>query len=229
MKSKVIELTEALVAELDDIENPDEKIETLNYIRTCISKASPFSNEPVDCVLWKKSETIHANNYNPNKVAPPEMKLLHTSVLMDGYTMPIVACDLVSTGEAPEGVKEYYEVVDGFHRNRIGKEYTDITQRLHEYLPISMLVKPLEERISATIRHNRARGVHGIRPMSEIVLELTRYGWDDEKICKQLGMELDEVVRLKQITGLKDAFMNHEFSKSWEQFKSKYYKGETEE
>lgn len=223
MNENILELTKSLVSEIEKIDNMDERIAVLNEVRKELSGASPFKEEPVDCVCWVKADTVHANDYNPNAVAPPEMRLLHTSIALDGFTMPIVSCDLKATGEAPEGTEEYYEVVDGFHRNRVGKEFTDIRTRLHDYLPVSMLIKPLEERISSTIRHNRARGTHGIRPMADIVLELSRYGWNDEKICKQLGMDLDEVLRLKQITGLKDAFMHHEFSKSWEEFESKYY------
>lgn len=218
MKNKLLN---ELIEEIKNIENIDERITAINNIKKELHKVSPLKDEPVDCVLWVKADTVHANDYNPNKVAPPEMRLLHTSIEEDGYTQPIVTADMQAAGECSE---EYYEVVDGFHRNRVGKEYKDIADRIHNYLPITLLVKPKEERISSTIRHNRARGTHGIRPMSEIVLDLTRYGWSDEKICKELGMELDEVLRLKQITGLKDAFMNHEFSRSWEEFENKYYK-----
>lgn len=221
--NKLDELIKEMKAEISGIESLDERVAALNKVREALHAVSPFQDEPADCVYWVKADAVHANDYNPNSVAPPEMKLLHVSIAQDGYTMPIVSCDLKATGEAPEGCEEYYEVVDGFHRNRVGKECADISKRLHGYLPVSMLIKPLEERISSTIRHNRARGTHGIRPMSDIVLELARYGWEDEKICRQLGMDLDEVLRLKQITGLKEAFMNHEFSKSWEEFDKKYY------
>ena len=194
----------------------DKKVSALNKIREILTEVSPFE-EPVDCIKWVKSEDVQANEYNPNKVASPEMKLLHTSIQLDGYTQPIVAYKLDNG---------HHEVVDGFHRNRIGKEYKDINNRIHNYLPLVILDKPLDERIGSTIRHNRARGTHQIRSMSDIVLDLTRQGWNEEEICKKLGMELDEVIRLKQITGLKDAFQNHDFSKSWEEFESKYYKGE---
>lgn len=224
MNETVEKLASQLAEEIEKIDNLEEKVQALNLARKVLAGSSPFKSEPADCVVWVKSETVHANEYNPNTVAPPEMELLHTSIALDGYTMPIVSCDLVATGEAPKGSGEYYEVVDGFHRNRVGKEYEDVSRRVHGYLPVSLLIKPLEERISATIRHNRARGSHGIRPMSEVVLELARYGWKDERICEQLGMEMDEVLRLKQITGLRDAFQNHEFSKSWEEFEKRYYK-----
>ena len=113
--------------------------------------------------------------------------------------------------------------MDGFHRNRVGREHKDIRERVHGYLPVSTIDKPADERMGSTIRHNRARGTHGIRPMSDIVVDLSEQGWDDAKICEKLGMELDEVIRLKQITGLKEAFSNHEFSRSWEEFERRYY------
>lgn len=82
--------------------------------------------------------------------------------------------------------------------------------------------------MASTIRHNRARGTHQIKDMSKIVKELAEVGWNDEKICRELGMEIDEVIRLKQIIGLKEAFQNHDFSKSWEEFEAKYYKDNDE-
>ncbi|MED0704804.1 ParB/RepB/Spo0J family partition protein [Aneurinibacillus aneurinilyticus] len=181
-----------------------------------LSSISPFS-EPVDLVRWVPADQVQANEYNPNKVSSPEMKLLHTSIKLDGYTQPIVTYHL------PNGK---YEVTDGFHRNRIGKEYKDINERIHGYLPIVVIDKPIDERMGSTIRHNRARGTHQIRSMSDIVIELAKEGWGDEEICKKLGMELDEVIRLKQISGLKEAFQNHEFSRSWEEFEKKYYEKE---
>ena len=213
MNTRIVELLLEVKKEFKGIKDIDEKVKMLNLIRTNIADISPFE-EPVDCVRWIPADKVKANEYNPNKVASTEMKLLHTSIKLDGYTQPIVAYKL-DNGE--------YEVVDGFHRNRVGKEYKDINKRIHGYLPIVVLDKPLDERIGSTIRHNRARGTHQIRSMSEIVLDLAKAGWTDEEICKKIGMELDEVIKLKQITGLKEAFQNHEFSKSWEEFEKKYY------
>ena len=212
--SRIEELEEELLSIIGKLEL-DEKVQELNKLKQRMLEVSPFSEEPVDCVIWVKAEDVQANEYNPNIVASPEMKLLHTSIKLDGYTQPIVTYDL-KNGKR--------EVVDGFHRNRVGKEFADISKRIHGYLPVTTLEKPLEERIGSTIRHNRARGTHQIRPMSDIVLELSKSGMTDEEICGKLGMELDEVIRLKQITGLKEAFQNHEFSKSWEEFERKYYK-----
>ena len=213
MNTKITEAISIIKNELEKM-NLDEKVQHLNLIKANIADISPFE-EPVDCVRWIKAEDVQANEYNPNKVAGPEMKLLHTSIKLDGYTQPIVAYKL-------ENGK--YEVIDGFHRNRIGKEFKDINKRIHGYLPLVIINKPLDERMGSTIRHNRARGTHQIRSMSDIVLDLVKSGWSDEEICKKIGMELDEVIKLKQITGLKEAFQNHEFSKSWEEFESKYYK-----
>jgi len=192
----------------------DERIRALNRIREELSEISPFT-DPVDLVQWIPAEKVQANEYNPNKVAPIEMGLLHTSIRLDGFTQAIVAYRLDH---------DHYEIVDGFHRNRVAREYPDIAERLNGYLPLSVINKPLDERIGSTIRHNRARGTHQIRSMSEIVITLTEMGWTEAKIGEYLGMELDEIIRLKQISGLKQAFQNHTFSKSWAEFERKYYK-----
>lgn len=218
MNRAISEAVNTIVNEIScmDLEN---KVEALNEVRSCLEDVSPFKSEPCDCIIWVKQDKIQANEYNPNHVAAPEMNLLYESIKSDGYTMPIVTYDL-GNGKR--------EIVDGFHRNRVGREHSDIKKRIHGYLPVSTIDKPEDERIGSTIRHNRARGTHGIRPMSDIVLELSQMGWSDSKICQKLGMDLDEVIRLKQITGLKEAFMNHEFSKSWEEFERKYYNKENE-
>jgi len=161
---------------------------------------------------WK----VHANDYNPNKVATPEMLLLKHSIEQDGYTQPIVTYYDKKNDE--------YIIVDGFHRYRCAKEFFDLKE-----IPVVVIHKTLRNRMASTIRHNRARGTHQIKDMSVIVKDLTGFGWSDEKICEELGMDLDEVIRLKQITGLKEAFQNHEFSKSWDEFEKKYYSEENKE
>lgn len=153
-------------------------------------------------------DKVVANDYNPNKVANPEMKLLKKSIEEDGYTQPIVTIY--------DKENDLYIVVDGFHRYRCAKEYFHLDE-----IPCTVIEKDIKNRMAATIRHNRARGTHQIKDMSIIVADLYKMGWSDEEICSQLGMELDEVIRLKQITGLKEAFANHEFSKSWEEYESK--------
>ncbi len=160
---------------------------------------------PVLNVKMVDINKVEANDYNPNKVAPPEMKLLRHSIEEDGYTQPIVTYY--------DKERDMYIVVDGFHRYRCAKEYFDLKE-----IPIVTINKDLENRMASTIRHNRARGTHQIADMSHIVLTLTEKGWTEEQISKHLGMELDEILRLKQITGLKEMFADHEFSKSWEEF-----------
>lgn len=187
----------------------EKRIEAINSLKIKLHEISPFKNEPVDCVLWVPADQVEANDYNPNNVALPEMKLLQLSIEEDGYTQPIVAY----------GTNNYFEVVDGFHRNRVGKECKEVKERLHGHLPITIINHDREDksdRIASTIRHNRARGKHQVTAMSDIVLELSRRNWSDKKIAKELGMEPDEVLRLKQITGLAELFADEEFSEAWE-------------
>ena len=153
-------------------------------------------------------EKIQANAYNPNKVAPPEMKLLYLSIKEDGYTQPVV-CYYIAD-------KDIYEVVDGFHRYLVMRTCKDIYKREKGKLPVAVIDKPLGERIASTIRHNRARGSHDVDLMSNIVAELTELGKSNAWISKHLGMSADEVLRLKQITGLAALFKDDEFSKAWE-------------
>lgn len=194
------------MSQLEEVEL-SEKVEILNEIKAEIHRNSPFS-EPVDLVRWVPADQVEANGYNPNQVAPPEMKLLEHSIREDGYTQPIV-------GYYDEE-NERYIVVDGFHRNRVGKEKRDIKERIHGYLPMVVIEKSMAERMASTIRHNRARGTHGIQPMSKIVEELYFMGWSDKKIAIELGMEMDEVLRLKQFTGLGDLFRDRKYSTAWE-------------
>jgi len=204
IKSEIIEL----VRRLDGV-SVDVLVPLLNEIRKEIHAISPFRTEPVDCVLWVPNTSVAANDYNPNSVAPPEMKLLEHSITEDGYTQPIVSYD--------EG--ELKTVVDGFHRHRVGKESKAVKKRVHGYLPVVVINSEREDRndrIAATIRHNRARGKHRVDAMSDIVVELKRRNWSDEKIGKELGMDPDEVLRLCQISGLAEMFADKEFSEAWE-------------
>lgn len=187
----------------------DVRVDRLNRLRQEISKLSPFASEPVDTVQWVEAETVEANDYNPNTVAPPEMELLRLSILADGYTQPIVT----------HSNNGHHEVVDGFHRNRVGKECEDVKTRLRGYLPVVKIQTERADkadRMASTIRHNRARGKHRVEGMSEIVLALKRRNWSEKKIAKELGMDADEVLRLSQISGLAEAFKDREFSLAWE-------------
>jgi ParB-like chromosome segregation protein Spo0J len=187
----------------------EELIDSINNIKVELNKISPFKNEPVDCVIWVKNGKVVSNDYNPNKVAPPEMKLLYASIKNDGYTQPIVASK--DSGEIV--------VIDGFHRNRVGREFPDIEKKVMGYLPVVLIRDSQNDRnnrIASTIRHNRARGKHQVQAMSDIVIELVKRNWSDERISKELGMDSDEVTRLKQISGLSELFSDSDFSQSWD-------------
>jgi ParB-like chromosome segregation protein Spo0J len=206
MTTKIIEL----INELQSLDI-DSRINALNEIKIAMHNISPMKTEPVDCVLWVKNNSVHANDYNPNSVAPPEMELLRLSISADGYTQPIVSM-LEEKGETRE-------VIDGFHRNRVGKECEEIQKRVHGYLPVVTINEDrtkINDRVASTIRHNRARGKHKIEAMSDIVIDLKKRNWSDEKIAKNLGMDKDEVLRLCQIGGLVELFADKEFSQAWE-------------
>lgn len=195
----------------------EDKVNAINEMRELIHELSPFNTEPVDYVKWVKCDDVVSNDYNPNKVAPPEMELLEVSIINDGYTQPIVTWQ--------NSDKEKVEVIDGFHRNRVGKESKIVKQRIHGYLPTVIIRKSQEgknDRIASTIRHNRARGKHQIDAMSEIVLELKNRNWTNARVAKELGMDEDEILRLCQITGLEHLFSDSDFSKAWESSDSNY-------
>jgi len=201
-------LSNQICAELSKLPER-ERISALNHVRTALHNVSPFRDEPIDLVLWVPADEVEANDYNPNKVAPPEMKLLEHSIREDHYTQPIVTF-------APEGGARV--VVDGFHRNRVGREAQDIAARILGHLPVATLNTDRADRgdrIAATIRHNRARGKHMVTAMSDIVIELAKRNWSDAKIAKELGMDADEVLRMKQIGGLAELFSDREFSEAW--------------
>lgn len=209
---EVMRLADELAVRIAAIGGMDARVEALNAARIKLHEVSPFTREPVDLVLWRRHDLVRGNDYNPNKVAPPEMKLLRKSIEEDGYTQPIV-------GWPSPDDSAVDEVVDGFHRSRAGTEPGKIRERVHGYLPVVRLAPNRHgkgDRIAATIRHNRARGVHGVNPMSDVVRLLVEAGWPDDKIQGELGMDLDEVVRLKQLTGLAALFADREFSEAWE-------------
>lgn len=165
---------------------------------------------PVYNVISVPIEKIVANTYNPNTVAPPEMKLLYDSIKEDGYTMPIVCYYDKS--------EDKYVIVDGFHRYRVMLDYPDIREREGGKLPVSVIDKTLDNRMASTIRHNRARGSHDVDLMSNIIKELHELGRSDLWISKHLGMDKDEILRLKQVTGLAALFKDVEFGTAWEPF-----------
>lgn len=187
----------------------EAQVAALNAARAILHEASPFRAEPVDLVLWRPLSAVRANRYNPNAVAPPEMKLLARSIEADGYTQP---CVTWPTGDE-------HEIVDGFHRNRVAREVPAVRERVRGYLPVVAIRSEradLSDRMASTVRHNRARGEHSVEAMSALVHDCYLAGWPDEKIQAELGMDLDEVVRLKQLTGLAALFRDREFSQAWE-------------
>lgn len=168
----------------------------------------------LDCptlnVQLVKADEVMGNDYNPNVVAPPEMKLLKLSIKKDGLTMPVVVCDVPSDKTHP------YTVVDGFHRTTVVQHDKEINKRMHGYIPVSRLNKSIEDRITSTVRHNMARGTHQVELSAKLIVMLKKHNWTNQRIGMELGMDADEVLRLKQITGLAEAFKDQEFSKSWE-------------
>jgi ParB-like chromosome segregation protein Spo0J len=201
----IVARVERAISDLDCL--PEHyRIAALNRIREAVHRASPFE-EPVDLVIWVPAGAVEANDYNPNAVASPEMKLLEHSIRTDGYTQPIVTAYDEDIGK--------YVVVDGFHRNRVGKEAADIHERLHGYLPVTVIDKDIKDRMASTIRHNRARGKHQVDLMGELVRELVQRGWGDAQIAEHLGMSFEELLRLKQLVGIARLFAAPDYSKSW--------------
>lgn len=207
MEDQILNATNAIIDILKD-SDIETKVQYLNLVREKLHEHSPFKNEPVDFVRWVKNDQVIANDYNPNKVAPPEMQLLEVSIINDGYTQPIVTFP----GE------DTIEVVDGFHRSRVGKESIIVKDRVKSFLPIVAIRKEKQskaERISSTIRHNRARGKHQVSAMSEIVMELKNRNWNNKRIARELGMDEDEILRLCQISGLENLFQDKDFNRAW--------------
>jgi len=178
-----------------------------------------INKHPVSRVIWAPVACVHANDYNPNTVAPPEMKLLEVSIESDGFTQPIVTWEVKQGNYYQKDGNWFvdetgeFEVVDGFHRHVVGKK------QCLTHLPLVVINKDRANkgsRMSSTVRHNRARGKHQVTSMSDIVKDLHRLKWKDERICKELGMDLDEVTRLKQISGLMEMFDDKDFSRAWE-------------
>ena len=185
----------------------DDKIEFLNELRTFISSLSPQKSQPVDRILWVPVDMVQANDYNPNSVASIEMELLYVSISHDGYTQPIVTVYDKELGK--------YIIVDGFHRYFIAKTKADISKRINGRIPIVVIDKDITERMASTVRHNRARGEHMVTGMSNLVFQMLDNGMSEAEICQELGMQPEEVLKLKHITGFSKLFENAEYSKAW--------------
>lgn len=195
-------LEQALRNERGDLER---RIAIYNHM-VALAAAYLDIPHPVTCPRLVPADQVRANEYNPNKVAPPEMRLLALSIEKDGLTMPIVAAE----------DKKGWVVVDGFHRCQVMKTRPSLRQSLGGYLPVVRLDKSLEDRITSTVRHNMARGTHQVELTAKLVTLLRRHNWTNERIGNELGMDPDEVLRLKQMQGLAEVFADREFSQAWE-------------
>ena len=176
-------------------------------IRSCIAELSPLKTQPVDHVRWVSLDDIQANDYNPNSVAAKEMQLLQVSIKHDGYTQPVVTI-------YDKAIKKYV-IVDGFHRYFTMKSDPSILESTNGLLPIVVIDKPANDRIASTVRHNRARGKHSVAGMSKLVFEMMENGWSDADICNELGMEPEELLRLKHITGFSKLFAKTKYRQAW--------------
>lgn len=186
----------------------EDKIAFIEGLRKMLHELSPLKSQPIDLVRWVPIEKVEANSYNPNSVAKVEMQLLAISILHDGYTQPIVTIY--------DAERDMYVIVDGFHRYFTCKSNSDIRERNQGMLPVVVIDKDINDRMASTVRHNRARGKHSIKGMSDMVFSMLDNGWADEDICNELGMEAEELLKLKYITGFAKLFEKTEYNKAWE-------------
>lgn len=186
----------------------DEKVTLFNELTQQLYEWIGLKHPALNVQLIKANQ-IQGNDYNPNKVAPPEMKLLKLSIKKDGVTMPVVVAN-------QDKKKKPFVVVDGFHRTTVISQDKEISESIAGYVPTSRLNKSIEDRITATVRHNMARGTHQVELSAKLVAMLKKHNWTNARIGMELGMDADEVLRLKQITGLAELFRDKEFNNSWE-------------
>ena len=203
MNKKLIQLIN------EEYNNADNKMDFINKINLLLNQLHPLNHNPVSNVRWIKIEDVKANEYNPNNVATKELALLYTSISHDGYTQPIVTIQ----------EDDKYVIVDGFHRYFVMKTHEQLYRLNNGYVPVTIINKDINDRMASTIRHNRARGRHAITGMSNLVFSMLENGWDDRRICKELGMEKEELVRLKHITGYSKLYENTEYKHAWETHK----------
>jgi ParB-like chromosome segregation protein Spo0J len=207
-------------------EKVDDNVAFMNDLQDFIFDRINPTRQPIGKVLWVPIDEVEPNDYNPNSVAKKEMSLLYTSISHDGYTQPVVTIY--------DPAKKKYIIVDGFHRYFTARTHSDILERNKGLLPIVVIEKDINERMAATVRHNRARGKHSIDGMSSMVFSMLKNGMTDAEICNELGMEAEELLKLKYITGFAKLFENHEFSPAWEserqmKERNKYYEEHPEE
>jgi ParB-like chromosome segregation protein Spo0J len=215
MDGRIVEALDTLKSAITDAPDVDQKIALLNYMRGQLHEVSPLKHHPVDLVLWEKSTNVEENDYNPNHVDRKKMESLAVSIHEDGYTMPIV------TNREIEDGQETIKIIDGKHRRKIERVNKMVSKSTFGYVPRTQIRKEKSDRksrIASTVRHNVARGKHGIEPMADLVIELALppNSYTDAQIAYELGMEADEVLRLKTIGGVADAFANLNYTASWE-------------
>lgn len=200
---------EALFTQIKaEFEQAGNKAEFLNQLKDWLYRELSELHQPIDNVQWVPLEQVEPNDYNPNSVAKVEMGLLYTSIAHDGYTQPIVTIY--------DPAKKKYVIVDGFHRYFTCKNNKDIYEKNQGRLPVVVIEKDINDRMASTVRHNRARGKHSVAGMSSMVFKMLENGWKDEDICKELGMEPEELIRLKHITGFSKLFHDTEYKRAWE-------------
>lgn len=204
----------------------EDKLKFINNVKEFLHEKSPINHNPVDMVRWVPLNKVQANDYNPNQVAKNEMGLLYTSINHDGYTQPIVTIY--------DDELDKYIVVDGFHRYSVMRFHEDIYKKNRGLLPVVVIEKDINDRMASTIRHNRARGKHSIEGMSNIIFNMLDNGWTDAEIIDEIGMEREELIRMKHITGFSKLFENTEYSRAWEarqqmRLKREYHKNKENE
>ena len=198
------EFKKMLVKEISNENN----IELIEDIKEILHQNSVLKTQPVNRIKWVPIDQVTPNDYNPNSVAKKEMGLLYTSILHDGYTQPIVTIK--------DEEKNMYVIVDGFHRYYTAKTNSDILDRNKGYIPIVVIEKDINDRMASTVRHNRARGMHSVTGMSSMVFQMLENGWNDEDICNEIGMGIQELIKLKHITGFSKLFADAEYNKAWQ-------------
>jgi ParB-like chromosome segregation protein Spo0J len=216
-------MTDNLSKELTKALSIEDNIELIEEIKEVLHKNSVLKTQPINRIKWAKIEEVTPNDYNPNSVAKKEMGLLYTSIKQDGYTQPIV------TIYDPK--EKMYVIVDGFHRYYTAKTNEDILERNKGRIPIVVIDKDINDRMASTVRHNRARGMHSVTGMSSMVFQMLENGWSDEDICNEVGLGIEELVKLKHITGFSKLFEDAEYNKAWEtknqiKLKINYKKGQ---
>lgn len=208
MSKKHDALIDSMTDALHALKDPQARLALIERMQVAIGMHSPVSGQPVSRVRWVPVDEVEPNDYNPNSVAKTEMRLLYLSILNDGYTQPVVTIW--------DEDKQKYVIIDGFHRYFTCKNNADIRDRNHGMLPVVVLNKGMNDRMASTVRHNRARGKHSVDGMANMVFEMLDGGWQDADICNELGMEPEELIRLKHLTGFSKLFEDTEYKKAWE-------------